>query len=137
MPPRFLYNDPSLKRRRQKLRNESTPAERKLWEHLRKSQLLGLKFQRQYGIGPYIIDFFCPELRLAIEIDGDSHFAPDAVVYDKQRQQFIESKDITVVRFLNTDIHENIDGVLKQLRKLITTLCLPPSQGGKTHDNVG
>ncbi|MBI4092308.1 MAG: endonuclease domain-containing protein [Candidatus Kerfeldbacteria bacterium] len=133
MPPRFLYNDPSFKRRRQKLRNESTPAERKLWGHLRKSQFLGLKFQRQYGIGPYVLDFFCPEMRLAIEVDGDSHFRPGARAYDRQRQKFIESEDITVVRFLNTDIHENIDGVLEQLHKVITNLCLPPTLGGRTH----
>ncbi|MBI4426784.1 MAG: endonuclease domain-containing protein [Candidatus Kerfeldbacteria bacterium] len=135
MPPHFLYNNPSFKRRRQKLRNKSTPAERKLWGHLRKSQLLGLKFQRQYGIGPYVLDFFCPELRLAIEVDGDSHFTPDARAYDQQRQQFIENEDIAVVRFLNTDIHENMDGVLTKLGEVVmslTTPCSPPTLGGET-----
>ncbi|MFH0829157.1 MAG: endonuclease domain-containing protein [Candidatus Kerfeldbacteria bacterium] len=123
----FLYNHPDLKQRRQSLRNARIPAETILWQHLQRSQFFGYKFRRQYGVGPYVLDFFCSELRLAIEIDGDSHSAPDAKTYDKQRQQFIESEDIIVIRFLNTDVHQNVDGVLERLYKIITTLCLPPT----------
>ena len=68
----YEYSNSKQKDLRQKLRNDAPKAEQRLWEFLRNSQLNGLKFRRQYGIGPYVVDFYCPKLRLAIEIDGDS-----------------------------------------------------------------
>ena len=69
---KFMYNDPSLKSTRRKLRNNQTNVERLLWNHLKNKQFYGLKFYRQYSIGKYILDFYSPELELAIELDGGS-----------------------------------------------------------------
>ena len=90
-----------------------------LWSRLKGRQLLGYKFRRQFSVGSYILDFYCPSLRLAIEIDGESHFNPEAKEYDSRRQRFIESLGISVVRFTNTDVRENLDGVLQMLARMI------------------
>ena len=95
-------------------------AEEILWSKLRRRQLGGLKFRRQYGIGIYSVDFYCPELRLAIEVDGDSHFRQGASGRDLRRQLFIEEFDIKVVRFTNDDIRSNLDGVLVAIENLAT-----------------
>lgn len=97
-----------------------------LWQKLRAEQLYGLKFRRQYGIGKYIVDFYCPKKKLAIEIDGDSHYEQEAIKYDKERQDFIESRNIRVIRFTNKEIMENIEGVLEMIVK-VTGTSLNPS----------
>ena len=99
-----LFNKTSEKQKRQLLRNQSPPAEQRLWFRLRNRQLLGYRFRRQYGIGRYVLDFYCPQIGLAIEIDGDSHFQPGAPEYDRQRQDYIESLGIHFLRFTNTDV---------------------------------
>lgn len=73
---------------------------------------MNLKFRRQYGIGEYIADFYCPEFRLVIEIDGETHFTNDAREYDEIRTKYFECNGIRVVRFSNDEVLENIDGVL-------------------------
>lgn len=115
MTTNYHYNNSDRRTLRQKLRNDSPKAEQKLWEFLRGSQLNGLKFRRQYGIGPYVVDFYCPELRLAIEIDGDSHYEKGADIYDQKRQQFIERRNIRFLRFTNDDIYENLEGVIEKI----------------------
>jgi len=92
------------------------PAELDLWQHLKLRSLCGLKFRRQYGIGPFVVDFFCAELSLAIELDGDSHFGREVEDYDRRRQDFIERKGINFLRFLNSQVFENIGGVLETIR---------------------
>ena len=112
------YNDSSLKEIRQYLRNNPTLTEELLWKHL-KNKELGYKFQRQYGIDGYVVDFYCPELRLAIEIDGGYHFTPDVIEYDQQRQDYIEAYDIRFLRFTNEEIYEDINKVLSVILKSI------------------
>ena len=112
---RYLFNNSKFKQLRQKLRNESPKAEIILWSQLKGGQLEGLKFIRQYGVGSYVIDFYCPKLKLAIEIDGDSHFQEGAEEYDKKRQKFIEQFGIKFLRVTNTDIYENLDGVIEEI----------------------
>ena len=75
----------------------------------------GLKFIRQYGVGSYVLDFYCPKLRLAIEVDGPSHFDIWAQEYDKTRQQFIEKFNIRFLRFTNEDIYQNLEGVTEEI----------------------
>jgi very-short-patch-repair endonuclease len=75
----------------------------------------GFKFRRQYSVNQYVVDFYCPELKLAIEIDGDSHFNDISEKYDKERQKSIESFGIRFLRFTNIDIYDNIDGVLQTI----------------------
>ena len=109
------FNRSSEKEMRRRLRKEMPQAEVVLWTRLRGKQLFGKKFRRQYSVGPYSIDFYCPEVKLAIELDGDSHFTQEAKQYDAQRQQYIESFSIRFLRFTNQDVYENLDGVLEAI----------------------
>jgi very-short-patch-repair endonuclease len=90
--------DLSLVRRRE-LRGASTDAETALWARLRAGRLLGFKFRRQHPCGPYILDFYCPRRRLAIELDGGQHFNPAARDYDRRRTAFLLRRSIRVLRF--------------------------------------
>lgn len=105
-----MYNDQVQKGRRQELRKNQTEAENVLWQKIRGRKVNNLKFHRQYSVGPYILDFFCPEIRLAIELDGEQH--KDQKEYDKERDLFLKDKDINVVRFWN---HEVLGGIGKIL----------------------
>ena len=108
-----LYNDKSLQPLRRKLRTASTDAERYLWQRLRNMQILNLRFLRQYSVGNYILDFYCPAIRLAIELDGGQH--ADNKEADKSRTSFLNLQDITVLRFWNNDVFKNTDGVLQMI----------------------
>ena len=81
--------------------------------------MLGYKFRRQYSVDNFVIDFYCPELRLAIEVDGDSHFTPRARIYDRERQNHIESFGIRFLRVMNEDVYENLDAVLDEIEATI------------------
>ena len=96
--------------RARRLRSDSTYPERRLWSALRGGRLGGLKFRRQFAIGQYIVDFYCHAQRLAIELDGDSHI--DRARYDLDRQQFVESQQVRVLRFGNDDVLRDLDAVL-------------------------
>ncbi|MDX1605778.1 MAG: endonuclease domain-containing protein [Candidatus Competibacterales bacterium] len=113
-----LFNQDRHKQKRRQLRAASPPAEQRLWRHLR-CQQLGARFRRQYGIGGYVVDFYCPALKLAIEIDGDSHYQDGAPDYDRRRQAFIEAAEIRVLRFTNREIYEQLDDVLAAISETI------------------
>jgi len=106
-----LYNDKSLQPLRRKLRTGSTDAERYLWQRLKNKQILSLRFLRQYGVGNYILDFYCPLIRLAIELDGGQHAENREA--DESRTAFLSTQDIVVLRFWNNDVFKNTDGVLQ------------------------
>jgi very-short-patch-repair endonuclease len=111
-----LFNRREYLHLRKKLRNQFSLAEILLWVELKGKQLKGYKFRRQHGIGPYIVDFYCPALRLVIEVDGDSHFESDqAISRDRVRQKYLESLGITVMRFQNYDVYTNLDGVVDHI----------------------
>ena len=80
-----------------------------LWNRIKNKQVLNIKFRRQYSIGNYIVDFYSPELKLAIELDGNSHFTDEAIKNDIQRTKYIESIGIKIVRYFNNDILNNIE----------------------------
>jgi very-short-patch-repair endonuclease len=120
-----IFNKKEYIKRRQYLRNNMTKAEIVLWSKLKGKQLNGLKFRRQCSINNYIVDFYCPELKLAIEIDGDVHAYNSRIIYDKQRQKEIEALGIKVLRYTNTDVVKNIEGVLYDIVQ--TTPHSPPS----------
>ena len=109
------FNQESEKEKRRRLRNAIPDAEVILWSRLKGRQLLGCKFRRQHSVGAFVIDFYSPEIRLAIELDGDSHFREGAREYDEQRTQFIERFGIGIVRILNSDVCDNLDGVLEMI----------------------
>ena len=95
------------------LRRNMTAAERKLWQRLRANRFLGLSFQRQEPVGPYIVDFYCSVARLVIELDGDAHFYTAAA--DRHRQSYLESLGMTVLRFPNFEVLSNTGRVLDMI----------------------
>jgi len=107
----YLYNDPSTKLDRRRLRKNATDAERKLWSILRSRQMSDLKFLRQYRVGPYTLDFYCPERRLAIEVDGGQHADICGQQHDAHRDKYLKDLHIRVIRFWNNDVLQNIEGV--------------------------
>ncbi|MBT5808715.1 endonuclease domain-containing protein [Candidatus Uhrbacteria bacterium] len=111
-----VYNQHIQNDFRKKLRNEPTKAEFILWQELKGSKL-GYKFRRQHGVGAYVIDFYCPALRLAIEVDGDTHFEPVDVERDMIRTRFITERNIQLVRVNNVDVYESIDGVIELIQQ--------------------
>lgn len=107
-----IYSRTVEKEKRRVLRNSPTDHEKLVWDRLKGKQLNGLKFRRQYSVGPYIIDFYCPEVKLAIEIDGAVHQVGDRPEYDAERQAYIERFGIRFVRFTNDAVERDIEGVL-------------------------
>ncbi len=114
-----FFNSPSEKHRRRELRANMPPSEVLLWAKLKGRQLANCKFRRQYSVGQFVIDLYSPEIKLGVEIDGDSHFEPGEEEKDKQRQSFLESVGIRIVRFQNTAVWENMDVVLEELTREI------------------
>ncbi len=114
-----IYNRKAQTPTRRRLRREAPKAERLLWWQLRGKQLDGLKFRRQYGVGEYVIDLYCPAAKLAVEADGESHFEPAARLDDAQRQAFIESLGIRVLRFTNPQVHDKLDGVVEEIWRVV------------------
>ena len=111
-----LYNRKEQTERRIQLRNDQTRAEWMLWIELRGGQL-GYKFRRQFGVGPFIVDFYCPKVRFAIEVDGDSHFEAEAIEYDNERSRYLIDLNIQVIRFTNQDIYESLDDVIETIKQ--------------------
>ncbi|MBI3956543.1 MAG: endonuclease domain-containing protein [Candidatus Kerfeldbacteria bacterium] len=129
MPP--LFNLPTSKDCRRALRRHRSRAEIILWRHLRNRLFHGFRFRRQYGIGHFIVDFYCPKLELVIEVDGDFHFGPESEAYDTRRTLWLQSHGIRVIRFTNQDVMDDIEEVLKKIRASISTSPNPfPSCDG-------
>ena len=90
---------------------------------MRKRQVKGFRFLRQYSVDQYVIDFYCQELKLAIELDGDSHFeSEEATEYDKIRQQYIEQFGISFLRFKNIEVYQNLDKVFEKIESKVEEL---------------
>lgn len=104
-----------IQQRARELRQEMTPAERRLWQALRGNVLEGAHFRRQHAVGPYILDFYCAKSKLAIEIDGGSHLEQEQ--YDAERTRWLESeKGMRMLRFSNQDVLRNLDTVIEIIR---------------------
>jgi len=119
-----LNNHPNRKFFRKKLRNQCTPAENVLWLYLRNRQIEDVKFRRQHSYGPYIMDFYCPELRLCIELDGAGHFTVEGMERDELRTKFLKNANIEVLRFENKAVFEDIDGVIETIQSRVKALKL-------------
>lgn len=102
---------------KRQLRANQTRAEQLLWAKLRSNQIHGLKFRRQHGIGSYIVDFFCPEKNLVIEVDGDVHANTRQINRDTQRENYLRSLNIHVIRYNNDDVFNNLNGILEDLAR--------------------
>lgn len=124
-----IYTQAHLNTFRKHLRNNMPQPERKLWFYIRNKQL-GIKFRRQHSIGKYVVDFFCCELKLAIEIDGNSHFTEQAQAYDHQRTRDLNKIGIKVLRFTNNEVNQNLEEVLVKIMNSIpksTSMYISPS----------
>lgn len=102
-----LYNRARQTALRQHLRTHGTPAEARLWTLLKNAQVGGRRFRRQFGVGPYILDFYCPSERLAVELDGAAHDGPEHAAYDAARTQHLAAVGVRVVRFENRAVFES------------------------------
>ena len=112
-----LNNLPALRTFRTALRHHLTPAEARLWTHLQRCQLAGRKFRRQHSVGGYILDFYCPAERLAIELDGAVHDSEMAQQYDEERDLFLRHCGIRVLRFENKWVFLQPDEVLAEIAR--------------------
>ena len=97
------------------LRKNATDCERILWRHLRNRKPADCKFRRQHPIDSYILDFYCPALKLAIELDGSGHGYPLREKRDQTREQFLAKKGIAVIRFWNHQVRQELDSVLQAI----------------------
>lgn len=116
------YNKTIALNKRRELRKNQTYWEKIVWMNLRNRQMLGYKFRRQYSVDHYIIDFYCPELKLAPEIDGVYHDEPDQREYDKKRQKHIEKFGITFLRIKNEEFGTNSNNAFKKIEEKILKL---------------
>ncbi len=112
-----IHNKPELRDKRKELRNNSTSAEACLWLRLKKSQLQGRKFRRQHSIGNYIVDFYCPSEKIAVELDGAHHFTSTGMQNDVERDAYLAALEITVIRFENKLVFENPEGLLEEIAR--------------------
>ena len=104
---------------RKGLRNEGTAAEATLWLSLKGRQVEGMRWRRQFGVGPYILDFYCPQLHLCIELDGASHYTIQGGENDLQREEWLlQEHGIRTIRFENKDIFINHEGVIEYIREV-------------------
>ena len=124
-----------------KLRANPTDAEIRLWSHLRRKQLDRFRFRRQQPIGPYVVDFFCSDAKLIIEVDGGQHAGSTT---DERRTRWLESHGYRVIRFWNNDVLANTEGVLLRILEALRASPLPtlPLKGGgarigSSNDNGG
>jgi adenine-specific DNA-methyltransferase len=112
-----MPNRPTLDQRQlaRTLRVNQTDCERLLWQKLRSRQIANLKFRRQFPCPPYILDFYCVELKLAIELDGGQHYETAARIHDRRRTLYLQQQGIEVVRFSNLEVIEQMSDVLEQI----------------------
>jgi very-short-patch-repair endonuclease len=111
-----IHSLPKLSGLRRALRRRLTPAEAAFWKLVKNSQFEGRKFCRQHSIGNYILDFYCPSEKLAVELDGKRHYSTTGLLYDLERQAFLKSKGIRVVRFENRHVFDETEWVLDTIR---------------------
>jgi very-short-patch-repair endonuclease len=124
----FNYNKKSLFGFRKKLRNHLTPAEAALWDLIKQRKLEGRKFRRQHSVGNYILDFYCPDEKLAIELDGEGHYWEDGIQKDKRKTAFMVSHGIEIIRFENLLVFQDTEFVLKSIvNKFKNTTPHPPT----------
>jgi very-short-patch-repair endonuclease len=99
------------------MRHELTWAEKSLWRELKNRKLAGLKFRRQQPFGTYILDFYCSDLKMVVELDGGQHDHPETRDYDLARTRFLEEEGLKVLRFWNSQVRENLPWVLESIRR--------------------
>ena len=113
--------------KRRFLRNNPTDSEKKLWQFLRKKKRSGYKFRRQYGIDAFIVDFYCPKAKLAIEINGEIHKSREVILADRERQEYLEQFGISFLRFTNEEIAKDVEWVIFRIEQKLRDLTDLPN----------
>ena len=119
MPGQFLLYSRKLKNSARYLRKNMTESERELWFRLRCKQLLGVQFYRQKPIGDFIVDFFAPKAKLVVEVDGSQHAEEDQKRRDKQRDDYLATRGIKVLRFNSREVLNHTDSVVSSIYRSI------------------
>ena len=114
VPSDQIHNRNELKEIRQDLRNDPTPEEEKLWQHLKGKQL-GYKIRRQHSVLNYVIDFYCAPKRLGIELDGAHHYTKEGRENDVEREEDLKTLEIKIIRFPNSMVRDKINEVLNRI----------------------
>ena len=114
-----INNLPYLKERRKELRNNPTTQEYMLWSKLKNKQLLGFKFRRQHSLNHYIVDFYCPKLKLIIEVDGKIHLRQENQINDKERDKNLREMGFSILRFTNEEVELEIQSVINRIQDFI------------------
>jgi len=120
--PMYFGAKPDIFKLAKELRKLETVAEKLLWSQLNRNQLLGLQFRRQHPINRFIADFFCPKIKLVIEVDGSIHDIPEYQAHDIGRSEVLNDFGITVIRFTNEQILNEIDSTIKQIEITVKKL---------------
>ena len=115
--PSHRTNPKDQKLLHQTLSNNATASEAILWRILKGKQIEGLKFRRQFGLGPYVLDFYCPEIRLCIELDGDVHKTYEQAQYDEIRSRFVNENNIKVLRFENDAVYRSANAIVEAIKE--------------------
>jgi very-short-patch-repair endonuclease len=118
--------DRKLKQAARELRKNMTDAERMLWSKIRMKQLKGYLFTSQKPLGGYIVDFYCYRAGLVIEVDGSQHYTDGGIEYDQIRDDVLENLELKVLRFTNTDVLTNIEGVVEVIQRNLLKPSKPP-----------
>ena len=127
MRRKIIPYNPKLKSLARALRKNMTLGEVLLWQELKGKKVLGYDFDRQRPIDNYVVDFYCKELQLAIEIDGGSHSHPEVILNDEKRQKRLESLGVRFLRFDDMDIKTNLSNVIVEIEEWIGRCGPTPS----------
>lgn len=117
----MMEDNPQLRSFARKMRREPTPAEQAMWTLLRHRRLSGFKFRRQHPFGPYILDYYCPRSRIAVELDGDSHASEEGMRSDEERERLLTENGIAILRFWNDEVHADSEAVLGRIVEVCTS----------------
>ena len=118
--PKRISNLPHLTPIRRALRERSTPYEKILWSKLRDRRFFGIKFRRQHSLENFVVDFFCPEKKLVIELDGETHCSDQQTIErDRKLERLLEQESLKLLRFSNLEIKENLEGCLLKLQDVL------------------
>ena len=110
--------------RAKELRHNLTFGERLIWDHIKSRQINNCKFRRQQEFGPYFLDFYCYEIKLAIEIDGDVHALPDQIAHDSIREKYLAKHGLKILHVNNSDLPKLLEPILEEIYSLTLTLSL-------------
>ncbi|ROO01568.1 hypothetical protein BK674_06470 [Pseudomonas moraviensis] len=120
-----MQTHPTLAQFARQLRVNQTDCEQLLWQKLRSRQIANLKFRRQFPCPPYVLDFYCAQLKLAIELDGGQHYETAGLIHDQRRTRYLNLKGIEVARFSNLEVIQQMDDVLEQIIRIAANRKMP------------